>query len=78
MNEVTTSGFYAFNRDIDDDLFMSECWRRTQNQTNKSKCDTCDLRFKCYTQSGATNYEPQELANKVTYSIPYIIPIAPI
>lgn len=34
-----------------DALFMTACWRKIQKRQDKSECNTCDLRFKCYTEN---------------------------
>ena len=50
---VTASGIYI---GINDDAFMSECWRRAEQSKSTEKCDLCELRFKCYTQRGTGIY----------------------
>lgn len=41
---------FRTSRALEDDTFMADCWRRTQTSGDTSKCETCHLRFRCYTE----------------------------
>jgi len=53
--QVSTKPFEAksdrmLRSSMEDDTFMAECWKRTYASKDNSKCDTCHLRFRCYTE----------------------------
>jgi len=54
---VISSGWYD-NR-INDELFMADCWRRTKENKDNTKCESCHLRFECYTNGKIERSGPQ-------------------
>lgn len=62
------SSFSVPAEDEADEVFMQECWERTQEHKDDAKCEFCHWRFKCYTIRLDNPHHHHVTASGVTFS----------